>query len=267
MTIIGQDKLISKIDKFTLDTFPRTCILEGPKGSGKHLISNYIATKFNLEIEDITSNLSLEYITEITLRTKPYLYTISCSDLTIKNENTILKLLEEPLKSTYIVLLVENKNLLLNTIVNRCYHMVLEPYNKQTLATFLNKSVEDKELVICLSETPGDVLAVQSYPLKDMADLCIKIFDKISVANYANTLTLANNIAFKNEKDKFDLNVFFKMLLMISRDRIYTHNNYYEYFITNDFYNKLKIKNIDKKYLFDNYLLTLKEHISSLGVN
>lgn len=267
MQLIGQDELMSKINSFTLDTLPNTCMVEGPSGSGKHTIVKNLAEKFGLELTDITENLNLDYITDILLKSTPHMYIIDGNVLNIKNENVILKLLEEPLKNTYIFILINDKNTLIDTIKNRCYHIRIPFYDEQTLRTFLKSDNEDNDLIISLAKTPGDVLSMQSQPLKNIVDLCIKIFDKINVANYANILTLSNQIAFKNEKDKFNFNVFIEILLKISRDRLNTNNNYYEYFTTNDFYNKSKVKNIDKKQLFDNYLINLKQQSMQCGVN
>ena len=74
--IIGQEIICNKIDKSTLDTFPRTLMLVGSKGAGKHLICSYIADKFNLMQLDITDEISLELIDEISQRVEPYLYLI-----------------------------------------------------------------------------------------------------------------------------------------------------------------------------------------------
>ena len=74
--LIGQDKLIQKIDKFTLDTLPRTILLEGLKGSGRHTLINYISNKLNMPVQDISNDLTLETIEEINTRVHPYVYII-----------------------------------------------------------------------------------------------------------------------------------------------------------------------------------------------
>ena len=51
--IRGQEKICNRIDSLTIDTFPRTLLLLGEYGSGKHTIVKYISNKFNLNIEDI----------------------------------------------------------------------------------------------------------------------------------------------------------------------------------------------------------------------
>ena len=50
MMILGQEKICAKIDALTLDSFPRSLMLVGAKGSGKHLITEYVSKKFNLII-------------------------------------------------------------------------------------------------------------------------------------------------------------------------------------------------------------------------
>ena len=56
--IIGQDKILSQINTFTIDSLPSAIMIIGENGSGKHTIVNYIAERFKLIIEDITPQSS-----------------------------------------------------------------------------------------------------------------------------------------------------------------------------------------------------------------
>ena len=264
MTIIGQDKLLQYINSHTLSTFPRTIMLEGDIGSGRHLIASYISEKFQIPQEDISECLSYEKIEEITLRVTPYLYIIDSDKLTVKNENVILKFLEEPLKNAYIILLCRNKYDVIETIRNRCQILSLNKYSNSCLKSFIDNA-EDEGIILTICKTPGQIYKLQSHPIKDMLDLCIKIFDKIGAASFSNTLTLSNNIAFKSEKDKYDFDLFFKALLYIANIRVRNNENKSipEYLLTSDYYNRTFIRNIDKKMLFENYLLALKNLRSS----
>lgn len=263
MLIVGQDKVLNLFNTFTLDTMPRTILLEGAKGSGKHLLIKHVSNRFNLETLDISEKLNLEMIEEINTQTKPNIYIIDAYNLTTKNENTILKFLEEPLKNAYIFILSENRYNLIETIRNRCYLVSLEKYSKEILNSFINDSSDNRDMILSISETPGDVKELQQHNILGMIDLANKIFDKIQVANYANVLTISNNIAFKNEQDKFDFKLFFRLLVHVARVRMINNvdNSYTIYCITNDFYNKTNIKNIDKRYLFENYLSILKSNL------
>lgn len=260
MNLIGQDKIINFIKSNNISTIPRTIMLEGGYGSGKHSICKILADTYSLDIEDISDNLTFEKIEQIILTVAPKIYLIDSSSITVKNENAILKFLEEPLKNAIIVILCENKYSLLETIRNRCYILSLEKYSDDILVQFI-PTTADKELYLKICDTPGEILTLQENSLKDMLNLCEKIFTSINRATYANTLSLSDKMAFKNEKDKFNFNLFFKLLTLLSYDRVIqnTPNCIFEYNLTNDYLNKLSIKNIDKKMLFENYLLKLKQ--------
>lgn len=262
MNIVNQDKILDYINNKSIDTLPKTILLEGKKGSGRHTIANYIADKFNLIILDITESISLDTINEAYLKVEPYLYIIDCNKLSNKNENTILKFLEEPLKNSFIILITENKYSLMNTILNRCYTITLKPYSKECLKSFItNTEYMDQILGIC--ETPGDVITLQNYDINALFNFCIKIFDKINVASYPNTLSISDKVAFKSEKDKYDVNIFWRILLKVSYIRAINNlpNAIKEYELTNKFFNRLTIRNIDKKYLLEQYLINLKQMV------
>lgn len=260
MNLIGQDKIIDFIKSNTVSTIPRTLMLEGEFGSGKHSICKVMSEIYSIDIEDISNQLTFEKIEEIMLTVSPKIYIINSSNITIKNENAILKFLEEPLKNAIIVLLTENKYSLLDTIRNRCYVLTLEKYSKDMLRTFITNN-EDEELYLKICKTPGDVLSLQENSLKSMLALCHKIFTSIDRATYANTLSISNKMAFKNEKDRFNFILFFKLLDITAFERVLQNqpNCIIEYNLTHQYLNRLNIKNIDKKMLFENYLLKLKQ--------
>lgn len=258
--IVGQEHIISLIDKSTVDTFPKSLILLGEYGSGKHTISDYISNRLNLTLIDITENLNLETIEEIGMRVEPYIYLINGKDISIKEQNTILKFLEEPLKNSFIIILCENKNQLLNTVLNRCQVWELRKYPKQLLEQFIENQA-NKELILKVATTPGQVKSMDFDGLSDIFSLAMKIINKISGATLPNTLTLANKLAFKGEKDKINVYVFMLVLLDCYRELIIHNDNiklYEAYTLTKDFVNNQYIANINKKHLFENYLIQLR---------
>lgn len=263
MNFIGQKSLLNTVDNYTLDSMPRTILLEGLKGSGKHSIVNRIASNLNLEVKDISTSINMETIDEINSSTVPFIYIIDTQMLTLKNENVILKFLEEPLKNAYIFLLCENQYNLINTIRNRCILLKLSSYSKDELSNFLDKSNPEYDTILNLSQTPGDVKEFQESPTSAMIDFANKIFDNIHNAGYANSLKISDRVALKNEKDKFDFNLFFRILVYVSHKRVL--NNIEgcldDYKITQKYMNMSKVKNVDKKYLFDNYIFALKDRL------
>ncbi len=265
--IIGQEKIRSRIDSSTVDTFPRTLMLLGDYGSGKHTVVNYIASKFNLEIEDISNNLTLEYIDNINQRVSPYVYIIESNKLTIKNENVILKFLEEPLKNSFVVVLSERRHSIIPTILNRCQIWEMESYDYTFLKSFIKDLSVDSDILLKLANTPGKVIEYQTHPIDEMIKLAFKIFDNIEKANIANILTLSRFIAFKNEKDRFNVDLFFDVLLFVIRD-LYGQDykcSFQAYLLTSNLNNYKYLFNVDKKALFENYLINLKSLMGGMG--
>ena len=256
--ILGQEKICNKIDSLSLDSFPQSLILVGAEGSGKHLIVDYVSKKFDLTVIDITTTLNQESIEELYNRVEPYLYIINANELTVKDENTILKFIEEPLKNSYIILLAETDIGLLQTILNRCQIWYLQNYSKEDLRKFITNN---NDYVLTVASTPGQVIELCNQPFTDMIELADKIISKIHIASVANTLTLSNKLNFKDDKNKFDLKIFVKILLQrvveqakSSSDIKYTS----AYLLTSELDKKIHIKGLDYKALFERYLINLR---------
>lgn len=251
--IIGQDRLLKFIDNLSLDSMPRSLIIEGYEGSGKHLICDYLSKHLKLTLLDITEHLDTESIDSYYMRSEPYLYLIDSGKLTIKNQNTILKFLEEPLKNSYIIILTTNRYKLLETIINRAQLWRLDNYPKELLKQF-----SDNLDIIDIAVTPGDILKLKSLNIKDELSFIDKMIDKMNIAAFPNALTLSNHIGFNDEQDKISLNLFLRITKKLLGDKIKSGMNLYEiYKLTNDTLNKLSMLALDKKYLFDNYITGL----------
>lgn len=262
MEMVGQKKIKTFLNKVTIDTLPRTILLVGPEGCGKHLLCQGIAEKFGFEKHDITEILTLENIQEIYQRTILTLYVIDCTKITSREENVILKFLEEPPKSAFIILLAETTNYMLSTVVNRCYQIVFERYSRDDLAKFIVEN-SDEKTIISIAETPGQIKYLSTQPLQEMDNLANKIFSAIGTANFSNMLTITNKLAFEEEKDKFDYKVFVKMLKhsilsLIMKDG--SNTVYYSaYKLTTDLVKSINTPNINAKMVFDHYLCCLQK--------
>lgn len=250
--ILYQDNILDHINTFTLDTLPHTILIKGDVGSGKHLISNYISDKFGLEQVDITNNLNLDMIMNIYLTTQPKCYIINSDDISVKEQNVILKLLEEPNSITFVILLSSIENLL-DTIKNRCYLIKLNPYTKEQLKSFTkNCSFEDILLPVCT--TPGQVLEYINEDFESMYEFANRVFLHIKTANVANILTIPNKVYFTDKlENKYNIMLFSKLLLFIAKKQLYD-----VYILTNNYYKELFIPHVNKKNLFEKYLMELK---------
>ena len=58
--VIGQETLCNKIEATTVDSFPRTLMLIGDYGAGKHLLCKEIENHLKINSRDLTEEISLE---------------------------------------------------------------------------------------------------------------------------------------------------------------------------------------------------------------
>ena len=214
--IVGLDYLLDKVDSYTLDTLPHSIILVGKEGCGKHVISKYISSRFNLGLLDITDNLSEELIYNIYRNPSPRLYMVDLRKITDKDQNILLKLFEEPSSNTFVILLANTLFSILPTILNRGYLINVDKYRKEDLIRYANNhNIKlDETYFENVVETPGDVLKVDTLNIniKDIEDLTDKIINKLDIASYSNTLTVVDKLNFKDEYDKIDVDFFLKVL-------------------------------------------------------
>lgn len=264
--MIGQSKLKSIINKYIdTNTLPRTLLLEGDFGCGKHTAANYISSLLHIDLEDITKALNLETIERATLSAVPKVYLIDTVNISVKEQNVILKFLEEPLKNSYIILICESKSRLLETVVNRCICLSFQRYSIEELSTF----VEDKNIwatdLFYLADTPGRVIQFQTIPLSEMIEFAKKILTQTRVANYSNILTIPNKINFKDDQKLFQ---FETLVYLLVKESFLLYDQglvpYQVYQMTDDFYNDTKIPHINKQHLLEHYLIDLKQFYSYL---
>ena len=259
--IIGQDKVVKYIDNKKRDTFSRSLILLGESGCGKSLTINYISSKLNLPVIDITNNINFDYIMSLYEKPEPYIYTIIAKELSIKEQNAILKFVEEPLKNSFVIIELESTNQILPTIYNRCQVLSFVPYDKLTLSKFVTNVNNncDNNILLDIGRTPGQVKNLCDSDLVGMLELARKMITKIQVANIPNILTISDKIAWKKEKDKFDLDTFSLVLNYATKESIKSGNNCFEFYgILREWNVKRKAPTIIQKSLFENFLLKLK---------
>ena len=259
--MIGQSKIKSRLFIDSVNDLPHSLLFVGSEGCGKHLIANELSNHFNIPLIDISDNISLDLINEISLKPIQTFYLIDTSKLTDRTQNVILKFLEEPNQYTYIILLATNKSYLLNTVVNRCVSYEFEPYTKDELRTFIKSG--DSALILNLCDTPGKILSLNNN-LNNLLSLCDTIVEKLDKANYANTLSIVSKINLKDEFDKFDFNLFFNALL-ISIKSHYQNSGNDRYLFMYDFVcnyaKRLRDARLNREYLLENFLTTYWEFV------
>ena len=169
--------MIKELENKNISKFPRTCLLVGNDNIVKDRFIEEFLNEYNLEYEDITNSLNLDYINEIYTRSGFYLYHIDADKLTIKNQNIILKFIEEPLENTFIFLRTKNTQNVIPTIKGRCYIFNLGQFSHKY--NDLINTDEDKK-----------VLDEYGYDLDEIRNLCNKYnYDFIKFTDIINIST------------------------------------------------------------------------------
>lgn len=210
MDFVGQEKLLDRINGYSLKNMPHTILLLGEEGCGKKTVVRYLANKLNLKLIQVDSALSQDKIIEYQQSALKSLYLIDLTKLSLeKEQNQFLKFIEEPSKNAYVVLIDTSEVGILQTVLNRCIKLIFEPYTKEQLRQIKNFA-DDAIYKVC--RTPGQLAYVSESSFAEMSKLCESIVLKIHTASYANTISIAARINYKEDYSKFDFSTFLNML-------------------------------------------------------
>lgn len=263
--IIGQTKLINKLNSYSLNTLPKSLLFLGPTGSGRKTLVKYLANRLNLEVVEISEKIDSSLITEYQQAVNKKLYIIDLNEFTEKQQNQFLKLIEEPGPNVYISLIAESEIGILDTILNRCIKYRLEPYTKeqlQELSSQNNCVVTD--LVYAVAKTPGAIINLDINKLDELYSLCSNIVNKLVYASISNTTSISTKINYKEEYDKYEFKMFFNMLLHCAFEKYLFDQSELTlkiYLFTANYVKNLQIKSLNKENFMINFLLELKEII------
>lgn len=262
--MIGQLKLLNRIDNFTWTTFPSSVIFEGDFGCGKHLLCTYLSEKFNVALQDISLNITSDFILNCYINSLPMLYMIDINKImSSKNnvvvQNALLKFIEEPPQEAKICILCEHKSQLLPTIQNRCQLFVFEKYSIEELESFAEVDLLPE--LYYIYNTPGKILSVHDVTVvTDIIQLVDNIIENIHKASVPNILTIINKLDLGTGSG-YDINVFisFMKYQLINKLKLRSDDKYIKYYkLTKRLSEQLLLLNVNKQLLIENYLLELK---------
>ena len=259
-----QEKLKSALDSYTIQTLPKTLMLIGDYGCGKSYYAKNLAERLRLKTIEIDTKVEQDTMNAYRISPIDTMYIINLVNFTEKAQNQFLKFIEEPGEHVYVMLFSRSEVGVLPTILNRCVKLTFEPYTKDFLknefAGTISNDFDDD--IYEVAKTPGQLQAiiqdVESF--KKAKELCSKIVDNIDKAPYANTMSLALKINYKDYYDKCDFDLFFRLMEYLAYTKYittYSSIAYHIYKITNK-YNKDKLnKTVAKEAYVLNYLTAL----------
>lgn len=167
--IIGHEKIIEKLMKsIDIGTTANSYIFEGPKSIGKRKVARAFAKailggtseQFEndnqpdfKEISTTESTIKKAQIEELQrdIKVKPFsgnkkVYIVyDAEKMTTEAQNSFLKTLEEPPEYATLILVTENKEKLLKTIVSRCQRIVFNYVDTKKIETYLIDTLGESE--------------------------------------------------------------------------------------------------------------------------
>ena len=187
-----------------------------------HLNGKYESIKKQdiLQIQSQFSKSSLE--------NKAKIYIIeNIENATIEALNTLLKMLEEPVKDTYAIFSTNNKNALLPTITSRCQIIDILPGNFRILQEDLIKKGITKSKAIVLSRLTTSIDEAMSIDYKSLDYFIIQAMHTVTdICNNRENLIINAyvNILHKFNK-KEDLQYFLMILAIVMKDMFHVKHN------------------------------------------
>lgn len=260
--IIGQKKLMTILNNYNTINLPHAMLFVGPEGCGKHLMASYVATKCSLDLVLVDDAFSSEDINSFNYKTIKTLYLIDLNSYTEKQQNTILKILEDGSSTAYFVLIANSEAGVLNTVLNRCIKYTFEPYTKHEVEQITGTVVNEQAFTIF--KTPGKLLNMTDSSFNNIIALAGSLVKNIHVAKYANALVISTKINYKDLYNKVDFNLFFDAVEYLALEDFKvnkTKRSFTIFKITNQFKQYATQSNLIKETLMLNYLTTLWEAV------
>jgi len=285
--VIGQDIIISMLKKdISNNTLGHAYLFHGPRGIGKYSLASAFALAVNCKgtslgcescshcvkllnsnhpdvkvIDTSTQSIGVDLIRETVVEdvnTKPYLdghkiYIIKSSDkMTPQAQNALLKTLEEPPKGVIIILLCENLQSLLPTVLSRCQKYQLKSLGNSQVEQYLikNLSLSPQRAHTIAALSQGLIGAAKEFAqnenfniLRDKAGETVK-----NMVEGDNLKLITMLDFFEDHKDNID--IIFQIISSYFRDiALYLLNQDIPKLINQDKIEEIKILARNKKYL------------------
>ena len=268
INIVGQKNILKEINNLIENGFPKFIILIGKKGSGKKYISQYISEKLNIPIVPCSNKVEdiRNVILESYQQRNETIYLFSDVDnMSINAKNALLKVTEEPSKSSYFIMTVKDKNNVLPTILSRGIVLNIEPYTIKDINNVLdlynyNLSKKEKDIILNICNVPGEIDILLSYGISDFYSYCERVIDNIAEVDGSNAFKILDNLDVKGTG--WDLQIFLDTVSYICLERLKNEKflGYAECIkICSKYKRQLNIVGINKQMLMDAWILDVRK--------
>ena len=246
--------------------FPQASLLVGQSAQDKDDCLELISATLSVDLWDITNDIDYDYLNGLYLNVGAFLYTANLDSITPQKQNALLKFVEEPPVSCYVVLTTSSK-FILPTLKTRCVEFDLHKYSREEieeLASTTGRQGEDLNLLVNICETADDVKRFGEADLSSVRGLARNIVDNISKATLPNAISIANKyIYFKDPVEgKCSVELFTAVMSYVLRaeycaTRLRVLYDMYRALL--NFKIKLLNKSLSREYLFEQLLIRFWE--------
>lgn len=265
--MVGQRELLHQIDILISNKkFPKFSIVIGEDGYGKHTLCKYIAEKmqldyllFNNKIDDMRT-----FIDVVTSQATPYIYVLQDGDaMSVGAKNSILKVVEEVPSNAYIILLIDNRNSALATLLSRAFVFELNSYSKSELLEYCNlQGITNGDDLIKVANCPGEIDTASKQDAASVIKFATDLLDNIS--RYELPYAMTNCSLMNGSADsKYELKLVFNAMysVMINRLEVDGKTNLKMYrdvcSLISEYSYKLRMRSGNKKYIVDSFMMNL----------
>lgn len=229
------------------EKLPSANIFLGIEGCGKSLLVKMCADKFGYEVYELDFK-ELDQLYNLNTPTIFY-----CYNPTIKQQNILLKLLEDTPVNVFIVIKCTTITLLLETIINRCFVWKFSNYTEQELSEFTQD-----EKILSVAKTPGMVLKYIGFDFIPYETYSQQILDILAKVSWGNLFKLIEKPEF-DSKEKIDLFILIFENILYDKIRV-TGLDYDKISVFLDFKSKWNtVANVDYHKLFENFIIRMKQ--------
>lgn len=223
--MVGQKRILETLKELKeKNKFPKFILIQGGRGYGKKVLCKEISKLLNFDIvffdnkvDEIRECIELAYT-----QTSPIIYVLKDGDsMSIAAKNSLLKVVEEPPTSAYIILLVENEENMLRTILSRAFLLKMDPYSLEELNSFTtnldtNLTTEETQEIINICDCPGEIKLFLEENAKDLYSYCKKVIENLPKVTLSNALKIPKKVKYNEASEGYDINLFLNTIQHLS---------------------------------------------------
>lgn len=159
------------------------------------------------------------------VESKKKIYILNHADrMTTSAQNSLLKFLEEPNSETTAILITEQVQQILPTILSRCQILSFKPFTPQIFITKLIENGVDKETAPLIAQITNNVdegLALSKDDWFAQAqNLVVKLYEMLNRSSLEALFSLQENW-FEHFKEKEQMDLGLNLFLLLLKDLIY----------------------------------------------